>query len=286
MTSILAAVDGSIYAQSVVDYAAWAAAKLGASVELLQVIGRRELSSEDRSGRLVAGARRQLLEELAALDAERAKLLIKAARLELEDASAALADKGLTTAVTLRHGDLLETLAEREATSELIVIGKRGQDAELARQTARGLHLGSNLERILRGASKPVLVASQAYREIRRVMVAFDGRPSAMHAVAAVTQSPLFSGAEIVLALAGRPDDEAATKLGAAAARLQNAGFAVAKKILPGAATDALPQAVTDENADLLVMGAFGHSRLRTLMIGSTTAALIQSSRIPMLVYR
>ena len=53
MARVLACIDGSIYAGSVAAHAAWAAARLGAGVELLHVIGRREATSDDRSGRIL-----------------------------------------------------------------------------------------------------------------------------------------------------------------------------------------------------------------------------------------
>jgi nucleotide-binding universal stress UspA family protein len=36
----------------------------------------------------------------------------------------------------------------------------------------------------------------------------------------------------------------------------------------------------------MLVMGAYGHSRVRTLLIGRTTTALLRACRIPVLVFR
>ena len=95
MTRILACVDGSVYVDSVVDHAAWAAGRMGLPIELLQVLGRREATASDRSGRIVAGARRRLLEELAEVDAERARLLQKEARLVLEDAKQRLEAAGV-----------------------------------------------------------------------------------------------------------------------------------------------------------------------------------------------
>lgn len=281
MTTVLAAIDGSIYSQSVADHAAWAASRLTASVDLMQVLGRREQSAEDRSGRLVAGARRQLLEELASLDAERSKLLVKQARLDLEEAAAAVATKNVEVTTTLRHGDLLETLAKRETQVELIVVGKRGQAADFAK-----LHLGSNLERILRGASRPVLIASRAFKEIERFIIAFDGRPSAMKSVDAVSRSPLFRGLEGAIVMAGDPNADGVRKLEAAAAQLRAGGLAVETKPLPGPANTAVPEAVEKSGCDLLVMGAYGHSRLRTLVIGSTTSEVIRGSLIPVMVYR
>ena len=43
---------------------------------------------------------------------------------------------------------------------------------------------------------------------------------------------------------------------------------------------------VENENIDLLVMGAYGHSRIRNLIIGSTTTQMIRSCRVPVLLFR
>ena len=37
---------------------------------------------------------------------------------------------------------------------------------------------------------------------------------------------------------------------------------------------------------DLLVMGAYGHSRIRQLIVGSTTTTLLRTSLVPVLVLR
>jgi nucleotide-binding universal stress UspA family protein len=282
MAKVLACIDGSIYSPSVADHTAWAAERLGASVTLMQVLGRRETASQDRSGRIVAGARRQLLEQLAELDAERAKLLQKQGWLDLEEASARIEAAGLRdVTTTLRHGDLLETLAAEEGAADLVVIGKRGEAADFAAG-----HLGSNLERILRAAHSPVLVAARAYKPIDRFVIAFDGRASALKAVDEASRSPLFQGLEGLLLMAGEETPQARSALEAAVDQLRAGGVRAEARIDPGPATTAIPKALEEDNAGLLVMGAYAHSRLRTLMIGSTTSETIRASRVPILVYR
>lgn len=282
MSKIIACIDGSIYSPSIADHAGWAASRLGASVELLQVLGRRESASEDRSGRIIAGARKQLLQQLAEVDAERSKLLQEAARLELEEAQQRLNEAGLAdVGITLRQGDLLETLVEREAEAQMLVVGKRGEAADFAT-----LHLGSNLERMLRSATIPVLVAARQFKPLERVMVAFDGRASADKAVSEMLHSPLFKGLEIFLISAGDKSSRRQAAVDAAVAKLSAAGLTVSAMIEDGAAIEVIPKAVTDKNIDMLVMGAYGHSRLRTLVIGSTTSEMIRQCLVPILVYR
>ena len=279
---VLACIDGSVYSSTVADHAAWAAARLGAPVEVLKVLGRREVSSTDRSGRIVPAARRQLLEKLAEVDAERAKLLHQEGWLDLEEAEKRIAAAGVGEVTTLlRHGDLLETLAERTASAQLVVIGKRGEAADFAK-----LHLGSNLERIVRATHEPILIATRNFRPIHRVLIAFDGRTSAMKAVDAIARSPLYAGMTCQLLYAGTVDDEARKKLDVAASQLTGGGLTAEIRTEPGEPAAVIGGAVEEGGDQMLVMGAYGHSRLRSLVIGSTTTELIRSCKLAIMIYR
>ncbi|WP_333833845.1 universal stress protein [Rubrimonas sp.] len=282
MGKVLACVDGSVYADSVIDHAAWAATRLEAPVELLQVLGRREAASSDRSGRIVAGGRRKLLEQLAALDAERAKLAHEEAWLALGEGKARLEAAGVgSVTVALRHGDLLPTLDEREEDAELVIVGKRGEAADFAT-----LHLGSNLERMVRSTRRPMLIAARAFKPISRFLVAFDGGPSALKAVDAISRSPLFAGLGALLLTAGEPTSATRAALEKAEAQLRAGGFDVEARVAPGRPETVIAETVEREEFGLLAMGAYGHSQLRALVIGSTTAALIRACRVPIAVYR
>ena len=84
---IIALVDGSTYSASVCENAAWIAARTGAPVQLMHVIGRREgAETRDHSGAIALGARTALLNELAQLDEQRAKLTMERGRAILDDA--------------------------------------------------------------------------------------------------------------------------------------------------------------------------------------------------------
>ena len=284
MTNLIALIDGSIYSQSVCDHAAWAAGRLGASVQVVHAIGRRDTASApaNLSGSIGLGARTALLEELAELDAQKAKLSQKRGRLLLDEARARLVEKGVETATTtLRNGDVIETVQELEKDADLVVIGKRGEAADFAR-----LHLGSNLERVVRSVHKPILVAARAFKPVERFLIAFDGGTSAMKAVDHVARSWLFAGLECRLLMAGADTPEARKKLDDAAALLQAAGYAVQADIEPGSAGAAIAKRVEADGIDLLVMGAYGHSRIRSMIIGSTTTEMIPSCLIPVMLFR
>ncbi|MEQ8446181.1 MAG: universal stress protein [Pelagibacterium sp.] len=279
---LVALVDGSIYSKSVCENAAWLARRAGTPVEVLHVLGRRDVPVTDLSGSIALGARSALLADLAELDERRAKLSQQKGRAILEDAKAILTEGGVADVSTrLMNGDIVETLGDFEADAELIVIGKRGEGADFAK-----MHLGSNLERVVRSSKRPVFVAARGFSEIGSVLVAFDGGPSAMKAVDYIATSPVFAGVSIRLLTVGNESAEAAAKLESARARLAAAGLDVAAGIQPGQPETVIAEIVEQGGVDLLVMGAYGHSRIRSLFIGSTTSEMIRSCKIPVLLFR
>ncbi len=284
MAKLLALIDGSIYSKSVCEHAAWAATRSGRAVDLLHVLPRRDApgSQGNLSGNISLGAKSSLLKELISLDAERAKLLQQQGWAILEDAKQILSDGGVEDVTPhLRFGDIVETVAGEEGEAHMLLIGKRGEDADFASQ-----HLGSNLERIVRTTHTPVMVAARAFQPIQRVLVAFDGGPSCRKAVDYMATSPLFDGLECQLLFVGSEQDAARRSLDDAVAQLQSAGREAHGSARPGQPEQVIASAVEDQGINLLIMGAYGHSRIRTLIIGSTTTTMMRLCKVPVVLFR
>ena len=283
MDRIIALVDGSIYAASVCEHAAWIAQRTGAPVELIHVLGRREAPERpDLSGALALGARSALLQELADLDAQRAKLIAHRGRAILDDARELVTRAGVSDVTTrLRHGDLLETVAEVEGQARAILIGKRGEAADFAKG-----HLGSNMERIVRATKRPVLVAARAFRPISRVLLAYDGGPSSMRAVDHVARSPVFADLSVQVVTVGADTPAARKGLADATAVLRAGGIEATGTLLPGQPDAALGDLIERDGHDMLVMGAYGHSRIRSLIIGSTSSQMVRRCKVPVVMIR
>jgi nucleotide-binding universal stress UspA family protein len=284
MPRIISFIDGSIYSESVLDHSAWVASRLDASVDVVHVIGRRDTASVpvSFSGSLEAGAHDMLLHELAEHDVQRAKLAQQRGRLIVDSGVARLLAAGVAKAhPRLRTGDIVEAVQELEADADLVVIGKRGEAADFAR-----MHLGSNLERVVRVSRKPVMVASRAFKPVRRFLIAFDGGPSVMKAVNHIAAGALFPGLPCHMVMAGKESADARAKLGAAADILRRAGYEVELHIEPGQPDEVIARHAEADHIDLLVMGAYGHSRVRSFIIGSTTTEMVRSVLIPVMLFR
>jgi nucleotide-binding universal stress UspA family protein len=280
MKTILTCTDGSLYAPSIYQHAAWAASRTGADIHVLHVIERDETRDhQDLSGSIGFDANAELLEELARHDESHARLARLRGKAILDDAVKRL--EGHRVRTTQRHGSVVETLDEFEKGAELVVIGKRGEHADFAKG-----HLGSNLERVVRSASIPVMVAAREFKPITRFLIAFDGGPSSLKAAHHAATNPLLKGLECHLVMVSRQDKQHELSLEHAATSLRGAGLQVTADLLAGDPDEVIASEVEKREIDLLVMGAYGHSRVRNLILGSTTTHLIRTCHIPVVLFR
>ncbi|MDY6943584.1 MAG: universal stress protein [Pseudomonadota bacterium] len=281
---VLACVDQSKFADHVADYAAWAAQRMNAPMELLHVINRHpELSdSDDHSGAIGFNARQKLLSQLSDEDEARSKAAREQGRIFLNR----LRERAIVAGapwvdVRQRHGELAETLVDLEPSVRLIVLGRRGRSAEATQRD-----LGRNVERVVRSLRRPILAVTEPFQPPRNIMVAFDGGMTARRGIERIATSPLFRDLPIHILMSGRKKTDSTRQLEWAEERLSSAGFSPTVELLPGDAERIIGQSIIDRQIDILVMGAYNHSPLRSALFGSKTSDLLRSSRIPTLLLR
>lgn len=163
----------------------------------------------------------------------------------------------------------------------LFVLGKRGEHADFAR-----LHLGSELERAVRAVHRPLLVASRQFKPIRKILIAFDGSETTRKGIEMIAASPLFKDLPCHIVMAGNETADSRAQVEWSHQKLTGAGFEVDRTIRTGNAETVIAEYVIANAIDLLVMGAYGHSRIRQLIVGSTTTAMIRTCLIPVLLLR
>ncbi|MBW8471191.1 MAG: universal stress protein [Thiobacillus sp.] len=281
---VLACVDLSPYAQHVADYAAWAAARMAAPLEFLHVIDRHPAlqGGQDHSGALQANAEQSLLKSLSEQDAARTRAEREQARIFLNGLrERALAAGAAPVDTRQRHGDLDETLHEQQAGVRLFVLGRRGESAHSTQR-----ELGRHVEQVVRALNRPILTVTDGFKAPERVLIAFDGSSITRRGVEMVAGSRLFKGLLVQLLMSGKASQDGPKKMAWATQTLETAGFDVAGEIVPGDPESTIAQAIQAKGIDLLVMGAYTHSPLRSLFLGSKTDDLLRSARIPTLLLR
>jgi nucleotide-binding universal stress UspA family protein len=287
-SKVLACVDQSTFADSVADYAAWAAERLGAPLELLHVIDRHPEvgTGDDLSGAIGVNAQEHLLADLAARDEARSRAEREAGRVFLNRLRERVEHLGVSRAdMRQRHGHLMDTLVEQQADVQLVVMGRRGADSTPSTAPDADT-LGSQVEQVVRALSLPVLVVPAEWKLPQQVLVAFDGSSASRRMVERLAASPLLKGLRVHLLMSGTAMAHAPQTLDTARADLQAAGMVATAEIQPGDAVTVIAQALQAQAFDLLVMSGWGHSALRSWLLGSKTTALLRAVKVPVLLLR
>jgi nucleotide-binding universal stress UspA family protein len=284
MAKILVCIDGSVYADNLCTHAAWVAKNINAEIDLLHVL-RRPSDYEaptDHTGVMGLEARSHLLDELTKMDEERGRLDQEKGKIILEHGAKILKEAGVETINRIhRRGSLVETIQELEGSVDMVFMGKRGEHAD------RGsVYLGSNLEKVARSIHKPLFIISAVVRPIKRFLIAYDGKSSVHKAIDYITGHPLLTkDVECHLLAVDRGKGDIDTS--EAEQTLREAGFTVIQKTEQNPHADqAISSYVVDNEIDLLIAGAYSHSRMVSLFLGSTTALLIKACKIPLLLFR
>ncbi len=290
MRNILICTDGSPSAETSYRYGAYVAKRLkpqGAAVDVLYVT---DISSEpvtpldSSSGCIGIDDSEKLLDRLVELEYEGAPINHQKVQQVLQTALQILKAEGIHQINPIyKLGLLIDYLNEFEQNYDIIIVGKRDEDARL------DLAEGGNLEKIIRHSRQPCLVTPLEYQPIERLLLAYDGRKNDQKILEFIKESPLFQGLELhVVTVAKnlfyRPIMK--KRLNQAANLLQEAKFDPVAHLMEGEPEKAIARYIREKNISLLIMGAYGHSRLHHLVVGSTTAQMLRSSNIPVLLFR
>lgn len=86
--------------------------------------------------------------------------------------------------------------------------------------------------------------------------------------------------------MVGETSDEHERQLAQAKQVLKSAGTRAEGKLLQGEVVPVICQHATDVGCELIVMGAYGHSRIRQFIVGSTTTGILKTTESSVLLLR
>lgn len=180
--------------------------------------------------------------------------------------------------------NLSQTLAHRTRFADIAVLSRPYGDG-------RGHENEAIVESALFDARIPVLVIpdeGEIPDTIDRVVVGWNESPEALNAIRAAL--PILKSAAVVNIAIIDPPTHAPDRSdpgGAVSKMLSRHGIAteisVLAKTMPRV-SDVIARHVTDQNADILVMGAYGHSRIRESILGGATRNMLQMANLPVLM--
>jgi nucleotide-binding universal stress UspA family protein len=271
LKDLLAHVDNDPACTSRVDVAVGLAAKHGAHLTGLHVLGSPPLPGYiemELPPSLREGQRRHL-EELARRAEER--FHERACR------------RGIRGEWRLRTNDIVGTMKLHARYTDLTVVGQ-GRDLVDAPRDLAFLP-----EELALGVGRPVLVVPRygTFETVgERVLIAWNGSREATRAVHDAL--PLLTRATKVTVLSIDPHDSG-SRVPSADITLHLARHGVPAEAdstvaLDIAVGDVLLSRAADLDADLIVMGADGHSRVREMVLGGATRSILQHMSVPVLM--
>ena len=167
--------------------------------------------------------------------------------------------------------------------ADLVILGQRIPDHDT------GLY---RPEDVILSCSRPVLVVPYAGRRPDRlgdnVLVAWNGSREAGRAVQEAL--PLMSASSVVTVLLVDPEEDADIDLAEdLVAHLERHGLHARTQVIRHdlgtiAVSDTILTQVAELDADLLVMGAYSHSRFREIILGGVTRDILRDMNVPVLM--
>ena len=276
---ILLCTDGSPAAEAATDCAIWFGKKLKARLRALYVTDVRLLEGpwiSDFSGAIGAQPYSALLPQLQQIQREKGATVLAAVERRCRD-------NGVACETAYETGSLAQFILDNEAKADMVVLGQHGEHAAWL-----GGALGSSVERVVRASVKPCLVTPDKFHQIQHVLIAYDGSEESSKALRAGVALASVLGAKVTITMVAAlgAEDAAFDALHKAKERAIEAGVTASAEPLHGDPEVQILELKESIGADLIVMGAYGHTRIRELILGSTTSHVLRKSDVPVLLVR
>jgi nucleotide-binding universal stress UspA family protein len=275
--NILVALDGSQHADGALDHALWLASRLHAhlvGVHVIDIVSIEGSFLHDVSGSLGFEPYLDFSSKMREALQERGRALLELFRTRC-------ADRGVSCDTSLPLGIVANEICDQARTADLVVLGHRGVNE----QFSTGL-LGGTTESVARKSPKPVLVCPSTFREVTKPLLAYDGSQrasAAMHVAAEVTSA---LGLPLTVMHVAREGNDGEAVLGEARRYLAAYDLQVTYRVVTGPPHERIVDTLRDGAFDLLFIGAYGHSRIIEMVLGSTTEYVLRNSPAPVFLTR
>ena len=275
---ILIGIDTSDHSRTAQAYAFDLARRLGAALIGLHVVDIVSIEGSffhDISGSLG-------LEPYLDFSSKMREVLTARGKSVLEEFSAAARRENIPVETQLDMGIVANQICERARSADLVMIGHRGVNERFS----TGL-LGSTAESVARKCPRPVFISPIKFRPPNRPVLAYDGSERASKAMKSAAEfASELSVPLTVITVARDP------KLGERTleeARIYLASYPGARaefRLIAGHAHEEIIKFLKQNDSDLLFIGAYGHSRIIEMVLGSNTEYVLRNAPCPVFLSR
>jgi len=274
---LLVGIDTSEHSRNAQAYAFHIAHRLNASLIGLHVVDIVSIEGSffhDISGSLG-------LEPYLDFSSKMREVLTARGRAVLDEFAAAAARENLPVETVLDMGIVANQVCDRARSVDLVMIGHRGVNERFS----SGL-LGSTAEAVARKCPRPLFISPMKFREIQRMVLAYDGSERAARAMRAAAEFASSLGIPLAIVTVARDQKTGERTLEEARKYFEPYSLQAEFKLLGGHANEEIVKFIKDYEADLLFIGAYGHSRIIEMVLGSTTEYVLRNTPCPVFLSR
>jgi nucleotide-binding universal stress UspA family protein len=275
---ILIPTDGSHYGEVALKYGIYVARRLNAQITGIHVVDVRLMQGPvftGISGSIGLPPYQEFLPSIQEGLDERGEAILNAFRARCEA-------EGFHPDTLKPVGIIDETIIKEGQRADLIVLARRGEHFRI---TAGGI-LGTTAESVVRKSGKPVMVTPETFQEIESMGLAYDGSAPAEKALQLAVELSEAASFPLTIIMITDDDEKEAALTYKIEDFLKPLKIDWATVILRGKEDREIIKFIQEGSVELMVMGAYGHNRLRELLLGSTTSYIIRNSAIPVLLIR
>lgn len=273
--SILLSVDGSAYTGAQVKYCIHLAQAFDSVVHVISIVDIRifewaNVMSTDGFVPVIPSTvyqneAKQMLESKADAVLAKCSRLLQAEKIEFDAKKI--------------PGPPADIIFEQSHLVDMVMIGARGEFAKWESKW-----LGATLEVVVRQINKPILITPEKFKKISKLLIAYDGSDKSNKAL----QMAGFFASKLdvpVLILTVHDSEQMQSKI-LLEAQTYLAPYEVASDVVgvSGNPEREIIAVAKSKKCDLIVMGAYGHSRIREAILGSTTDYVMRNARVPVLL--
>ncbi|OTG88330.1 universal stress protein [Acinetobacter sp. ANC 4558] len=278
MKRVIACIDSSPCTHALADAAAWIAKKTHRELVLLQILDYYPASYHlgEISGVIGFESNAMLLKELAELEQKQSDIALEYSNNLLNYISEIITEKhGIEVSHLQEKGDFLEQSFSLLREDDIAVLGRVGE-----RSAEKNKTLGSNVENFIRGANCTIMTVGETFKPPTRFIFAYEFSPTCTKMVKRIAQSDLLRLLQCHLLYVGDHPEI----LEEPASYLVEAGLDVVTEYRYGDVAENILEYQKEHGIQLIVMGAFSHSKIHQFFLGSITTSIFRNVEIPLLV--
>ncbi|WP_291341275.1 universal stress protein [Acinetobacter sp. UBA801] len=278
MKRVIACIDSSPCINALAEAAAWIATQTQRELVLLQVLDYYPASYHlgEISGVIGFESNAMLLKELAELEQKQSELALDYSNNLLQHISNMIQEKyEIVPSQIQEKGDFLEQSFSVLNEDDIVVIGRVGE-----KSAERNKALGSNVENFIRGANCTVMTVGEHFKAPTRFIFAYEYSPTCIKMMKRIAQSDLLKLLQCHLLYVGDHPEV----LNEPADFLTAAGLDVVVEYRYGDVAENILDYQREHGIQLIVLGAFSHSKIHQFFLGSITTNIFRNSTVPLLV--